>query len=96
MMKHGHHGHGSSHGKCYGSTVMGERGQVVIPAEAREEIGIQAGEKMIVFGNPKRGTVILIKSDIMARFADLLFKKSNFFDELLGRKDKNNSDEDDE
>ncbi len=87
MMKHGRNGH--SHGKCYGSTVMGERGQVVIPAEAREEIGIQAGEKMIVFGNPKRGTVILIKSDIMARFADLLFKKGNFFDELLGKKDKN-------
>ena len=34
------------HGKFYGSTVMGERGQVVIPAEAREEIGIKPGEKL--------------------------------------------------
>jgi len=94
MMKHGHNGHG--HGKCYGSTVMGERGQVVIPAEAREELGIQSGEKMIVFGNAKKGAVILIKSDIMARFADLLFKKANFFDDLLGRKGKKEKTPEDE
>lgn len=73
------------HGKCYGSTVMGERGQVVIPAEAREELDIKAGEKLIVFGNPKRGTVILIKSDIMARFADIFMKKAKFFDDLFGK-----------
>ncbi|MFL6556067.1 MAG: AbrB/MazE/SpoVT family DNA-binding domain-containing protein, partial [Bacillus sp. (in: firmicutes)] len=26
---------------------MGERGQVVIPAEAREELGIRSGEKFV-------------------------------------------------
>lgn len=86
------HWHTKPHGheKCYGSTVIGERGQVVIPAEAREELNIQSGEKMIVFGNAKRGTVILIKSDIIARFADIFMRKSNFFDEMLGNKNNDN------
>ncbi len=71
------------HGKFYGSTVMGERGQVVIPAEAREEIGIAPGEKLIVLGNKKRGVVILFKSDVMTRFADMMFRKTRFFEEMF-------------
>ena len=84
-----------SHGKCYGSTVMGERGQVVIPAEAREELGIEPGEKLIVFGNPNRGVIIIFKSEIMAKFADMMFKKVGFFEEMFkgihkghGKKDR--------
>lgn len=72
-----------NHGKCYGSTVMGERGQVVIPAEARDEIGIEPGEKLIVFGNKDRGVIIIFKSDIMARFADMIFKKASFFEDIF-------------
>jgi AbrB family looped-hinge helix DNA binding protein len=71
------------HGKFYGSTVMGERGQVVIPAEAREEIGIVPGEKLIVLGNKKRGVVILFKSDVMTKFADMMFRKAKFFEEMF-------------
>lgn len=82
------------HGKCYGSTVMGERGQVVIPAEAREEVGITPGEKLIVFGNARRGVVILVKSEIMTKFADMLFRKANFFEEMFhGHKRKRNKTE---
>ena len=71
------------HAKFYGSTVMGERGQVVIPADAREEIGIAPGEKLIVLGNKRRGIVILFKSDVMTRFADMMFRKTKFFEELF-------------
>lgn len=84
------------HGKFYGSTVMGERGQVVIPAEAREEIGIKPGEKLIVLGNKKRGVVILFKSDVMTKFADMMFRKAKFFEEMFNspsedsEKDKSN------
>ncbi|OLN28501.1 AbrB/MazE/SpoVT family DNA-binding domain-containing protein [Desulfosporosinus metallidurans] len=71
------------HGKFYGSTVMGERGQVVIPVEAREEIGIEPGEKLVVLGNKRRGVVILFKSDVMTRFADMMFRKARFFEEMF-------------
>ena len=30
----------------YGSATVGERGQLVIPAEAREELGIHPGDKV--------------------------------------------------
>jgi len=36
--------------RFYGTTVVGERGQAVIPAEAREALGLKKGEKLLVFG----------------------------------------------
>ncbi len=34
----------------YGATTVGEKGQVVIPAEAREAMGLKKGDKLLVFG----------------------------------------------
>jgi len=34
----------------YGATKVGEKGQIVIPAEAREAMGLKKGEKLLVFG----------------------------------------------
>jgi AbrB family looped-hinge helix DNA binding protein len=34
----------------FGSTTVGERGQVVIPSEARQAMKIEAGEKLLVLG----------------------------------------------
>lgn len=34
----------------YGATTIGEKGQVVIPAEAREAMGLKKGDKLLVFG----------------------------------------------
>ncbi len=34
----------------YGTATVGEKGQIVIPAEAREALKIDKGEKMLVFG----------------------------------------------
>lgn len=34
----------------YGATTLGEKGQVVIPAEAREAMGLKKGDKLLVFG----------------------------------------------
>jgi AbrB family looped-hinge helix DNA binding protein len=36
--------------KFYGSTVIGEKGQVVIPKEAREDLKLKKGDKLLVFG----------------------------------------------
>ncbi len=78
------HHHGiNGHSKCYGSTVVGERGQVVIPAEAREELRIGPGEKLIVFGNPRRGMVVLFKGDIMARFTEALMGRFHSVERLF-------------
>lgn len=34
----------------FGSTTLGEKGQVVIPAEARKAMNIEKGDKLLVFG----------------------------------------------
>ena len=71
-----------NHGKIFGTTSMGERGQVVIPSEAREELGIKSGEKFVVFGDARKGTVILVKSEIMNKFANFFFNKSKRFEKF--------------
>lgn len=34
----------------YGSTTLGDKGQVVIPVEARNKLKLKKGEKLLVFG----------------------------------------------
>jgi len=34
----------------YGMTTLGEKGQVVVPAEARTAMGLVRGDKLLVFG----------------------------------------------
>ncbi|WP_138494400.1 AbrB/MazE/SpoVT family DNA-binding domain-containing protein [Paenibacillus pinistramenti] len=74
--------HGFGHGKVLGTTSMGERGQIVIPREAREELDIQPGEKFIVFGNKRKGAVILVKAEMFNRFADFFMSASKKFESM--------------
>jgi len=48
-------------GKCFGTAVLGPRGQLVIPVEARKELGIDAGSKLLVFGHFEGQGLIFIK-----------------------------------
>jgi AbrB family looped-hinge helix DNA binding protein len=34
----------------YGSTTIGEKGQIVIPQEVREKMKLEKGDKLLVFG----------------------------------------------
>ena len=45
----------------YGTATVGDRGQVVIPAEARKEYGVSPGDKMLVMGHPLGHGIILCK-----------------------------------
>jgi AbrB family looped-hinge helix DNA binding protein len=36
--------------ECYGTATVGEKGQVVIPREARELMKLKKGDKLLVFG----------------------------------------------
>ncbi len=38
----------------FGSVTVGARGQVVIPAKVRKEMGIKAGDKLLVFIHPAK------------------------------------------
>ncbi len=49
--------------KLYGTATVGTKGQVVIPADAREELGIEAGDRLYVVGATEKGWVGFIKED---------------------------------
>jgi AbrB family looped-hinge helix DNA binding protein len=44
----------------YGSATLGERGQVVIPAEARKDCDIQPGDKVLVFRHPLHPHMLIL------------------------------------
>jgi len=49
----------------YGAATVGERGQIVLPADVRREFKIQAGEKLLVLGNPHFKGIMLIKAEVL-------------------------------
>ena len=49
--------------KFWGSATVGSKGQVVIPAEAREELNIKEGDKLVVMGPPTKNGVMFIKAE---------------------------------
>lgn len=54
----------------YGWTVtVGEKGQIVIPKQARELFGIKPGDSLIVLADEKRGIAIPPKEQFEAIFA---------------------------
>ena len=56
----------------YGTVTVGERGQVVIPAEARKAFNIETGDKLLVFAHPSDKGVALVKIGAVERFIEML------------------------
>ena len=54
--------------KFYGSTTVGDRGQVVIPAEARRDFQITPATKLLVFGSHHGGGLILTRAESVTEF----------------------------
>ncbi|MBF0478854.1 MAG: AbrB/MazE/SpoVT family DNA-binding domain-containing protein [Candidatus Omnitrophica bacterium] len=52
--------------KIFGSVNVGERGQVVIPADIRKSLNIKAGDKLIVISKPNM--ISLIPTDTFDEF----------------------------
>ena len=52
--------------------TVGERGQVVIPKQARDLFGIRPGDSLLVFGDEGQGIAIVKADDFMKRVEALL------------------------
>jgi AbrB family looped-hinge helix DNA binding protein len=55
------------HNRFLGSGTIGERGQIVIPANARKEYGLEIGDKVMVFASRHGAGLILIKAELVTR-----------------------------
>ncbi|HEY3316207.1 MAG TPA: AbrB/MazE/SpoVT family DNA-binding domain-containing protein [Bacillota bacterium] len=74
--------------KFLGSTTVGERGQIVIPAEARKEYGLESGDKVLVFGRPGRMGLLLVKDEVIAGYVDQTMAQLSDLEKLLARPPK--------
>ena len=52
----------------YGAATVGERGQIVIPVEARKRYNIETGDKVLIMGSPHDRGLMVIKIDAMREF----------------------------
>ena len=69
--------------KFYGATTVGERGQVVIPAEARRDLNIKPGDKLIVLGDHKKGGLMLTNAESLTEFLSKTASKLARFEEMV-------------
>ena len=58
----------------FGTVKVGERGQMVIPEEARKIFDIKAGDTLIVLGDEKWGLAVT-KADVLEKHAMNVFQK---------------------
>lgn len=55
----------------FGSVTVGERGQIVIPQEARKLFKICSGDKLVILGDEERGLAIVHQRDIINFISEL-------------------------
>lgn len=68
--------------KFYGLTTLGEKGQVVIPAEARTAMDLKKGEKLLVMGMG-REMLVLAKLSGLKKFTSELSDKLTMLEEII-------------
>ncbi|WP_099333179.1 AbrB/MazE/SpoVT family DNA-binding domain-containing protein [Actinomyces minihominis] len=59
-------------GKYAWTAKIGEKGQLVIPKEARDIFGIEPGDSVLILGDIKRGLAI-VNSERLLKIADTVF-----------------------
>lgn len=62
--------------KYIGICRVGEKGQIVIPKEARDMFDINPGDSIIVLCDKKKG-IALVKSDVIEDLSDKIFPKGD-------------------
>ena len=63
-------------GKYAWTVTVGEKGQIVIPKQAREVFGIKPGDNLLLLGDKDRGLAIPPKSSL-DEIAKLIFLKDD-------------------
>lgn len=58
--------------RVFGTAKVGERGQIVIPKEARELFNIQSGDTLLILGEENKG-LIVSRPEFLRDLADQFF-----------------------
>ncbi len=69
--------------RCFGSTVVGPKGQVVIPVNARKELGIDTGATLLVFEFFRGRGLVLIKADTAEQMLSMMSERLSSIEKLV-------------
>ena len=73
-MAGGKHILGKGHARrVFGTAKVGDRGQIVIPKEARELFNIQPGNTLLILGEENKG-LIISRPELLRDLADQIFE----------------------
>ena len=80
-MAGGKHLLGKGNGRrVFGTATVGDRGQIVIPKEARELFNIQPGDTLLILGEEETGLIVSrpeVLSDLATKLFDNMQKEDN-------------------
>lgn len=74
--------------KLYGTATIGTKGQVVIPVEARYELGLHPGDRLYVVGSSNKGFIGLLKEDTLEHFLEQVNLQLENLKSIKNPKDK--------
>ena len=66
--------------RVFGTAKVGDRGQIVIPKEARELFGIKPGDTLLIVGDEDNG-LIVSRPEVLSDLANQIFSSVNKEDE---------------
>ncbi len=61
--------------RVFGTAKVGDRGQIVIPKEAREYFGIRPGDTLLILGREDTG-LIVSRPEALAELASQIFENA--------------------
>ena len=59
--------------RVFGTAKVGDRGQIVIPKEARDLFNIQPGDTLLILGEENKG-LIISRPELLRDLADEIFE----------------------
>ena len=65
---------GKAERHIFGTAKVGEKGQIVIPKDARQIFGVKPGDTLLILGDEETG-IIVTKPDVLRAAADEIFGK---------------------
>lgn len=78
----------------FGSATVGERGQIVVPADARQALDIKPGDKLLIFSGLHGNALSVMKSEQVTQFVSRAMERLTKIEELAREQGESRQEED--
>lgn len=55
----------SAFSKIIGTATLNDKGQLVIPVEARHKLGLEPGSRIVIMSSPEKPALTLVKAEVL-------------------------------